>query len=204
MQVRIYASRDEMHAVNVNVPRWAEGFYVNGVSHQYISDDLAFRYDSLIHESIHQLNREYAHIDLPTWLDEGLACYFAVSCDHAGVFAAGRINGDAYPSRHVRELPLSGNLEQDLNHNIVISVDDLIHGLTPLKVDDYFNRYYVHWFTLVHFLMHGEGGRYQEALVAYSQAGAAADAFADHFAAIDEVQEKWYTYVQAMQERLGR
>ena len=42
MHVRLYASRQELHESNLGIPSWAEGFYRNGVTHQYQEDQGRF------------------------------------------------------------------------------------------------------------------------------------------------------------------
>ena len=204
MHVRIYATREEMHDVNPIVSDWAEGFYMGRTSHQYIDTYAGNPYDSLIHEAIHQFNKERAAFSLEQWIEEGLACYFTVHYQDDGSVDLHNINVHSYPIRHIAVLPLSGDLSQDMQSGHLISVKDLVEGSKPLPMDTRFNTYYLHWYSLTSYLMNGDTQKYRTQLLQYIRDGSPVDKFAEYFAGYTEIEKQWHAHLCDIQKRISK
>lgn len=203
LRVRLYASRAELHKVNIGLPRWAEGFYRAGVTHQYQENQGHFaNFDSLVHESVHQYHRLVADFSMPQWLDEGLACYMSSISHGDGRFDESFIQDMAYPIMHIHGMRLSGNKQADLKDGHIYALSHIIRDGRQSDIDQHFNRYYVHWFSIVHFLMRGADGRHRQALLDYIKAGAAIDQFEHVFGPLSELEEAWYQHLCQLQDAI--
>jgi len=127
--------------------------------------------DVLVHEFAHQLleNRVLPGAPRPPWLDEGLAEYFGFTArDADGTFRAGKIGGkSAALFREGEATKAAGadrrlkELTRGMRESPSWTVDEL------LRLDDDAAFYgtglemrYGAAFAVVHFLLHGDGGKY--------------------------------------------
>lgn len=120
------------------------------------------------HEGFHQFVSAVVGGDVPIWVNEGLAEYFG-----HGVFTGdGYVTGLVPPSRlkRLRGLIESGRL-RPVKRMLQLTHENWNSELTGVNYDQA-------W-SMVHFLAHGEGGRYQDRFVAFMKDvshGKAADA----------------------------
>ena len=164
--LKIYSSRKEFKRANP-LSGWAEAFYREPYCHQYIEADSESRpYHWMVHEATHQLNNEVSRFRLPQWVDEGIACYFSTSRMHDGKMSLGVIDRDTYPIWWLSSLGLSGDLSRDKADNKILSIRSIINDEKPLKMNKHVNLYYIHWFSLVHFLLEAEQRKYRNAFMA--------------------------------------
>lgn len=108
------------------------------------------------HEGFHQFAHAVIRGELPTWLDEGIAEYFGESL----------FTGDAFVSGVVPPWRLQ-RLKEEIKAARLKSIKDIM--LTTheqwngrLSIENYDEAW-----SMVHFLAHGENGRYQDAFVTF-------------------------------------
>jgi tetratricopeptide (TPR) repeat protein len=131
---------------------------------------------SATHESVHVLNHHYLAPpdgDLPPWLDEGLAMYLALTrIDAQGRFRFGKVEEgrawvDGTSLEREGETWLKG-LRQSLTGEGVVPLAEVVgqadrsRFLGPDR-----HLYYSESWTLVHFLLHGDGEAWREGFHAY-------------------------------------
>ena len=108
----------------------------------------------------------------------------------------GQIDGNTYPIWWLDELKLSGDIQKDIASNQIIPLRAIITGRGGPNIDENFNLYYVHWWSLSHFLFQFEGGKYREAYGKVLQAGGSLEAFEKQVGPIERIQGEWYLYLQ--------
>jgi hypothetical protein len=96
LQIKLFKDRAELRRINPGLG-WAEAFYREPFCRAYFSADEINPYHWMLHESVHQLNNEVAHLKLAKWLEEGLAEYFSTSRFTADELSVGRIDLNTYP-----------------------------------------------------------------------------------------------------------
>ncbi|MFM1831491.1 MAG: hypothetical protein RLZZ558_1831 [Planctomycetota bacterium] len=171
------------------------GFTTDGTS---ILFDIG-RVDTLTiaaHEGWHQFSQRSLRQPLPTWMEEGLACWMeGTRLTRTGVPTAfrpwrnfERWNELRNASRAGRLMPLSELLETSPQICLERSKDDLL-------------TYYAQCWALIHFLNEGEGGRHAAAL-RQVLADAAAGSLATRLSASQRIQDPALRR-RALQNRLG-
>lgn len=193
--VRLYGTRGEFRAENRS-RAWAEAYYVGGTSYAYWPDHGANRTHWALHEVVHQLNAEVGCYTLRRWLDEGLATYLASSRIVDGALQPGAIDPDAYPIRWLDTLGLTGDAARDAAEGRFIPLGDLLDGTGP-PLDRTVNLHYVHWWSLVHFLMHADDGRHAPAVRALLAEGGSRAAFERLVGPVAEIEPRWHAYLRA-------
>jgi hypothetical protein len=96
LKLLLYKDRAEMRRINPGLG-WAEAFYRKPYCRAYFSAEEANPYHWMLHEAVHQLNEEVAHVELAKWLEEGLAEYFSTSRIEDGALLLGRVDPNTYP-----------------------------------------------------------------------------------------------------------
>jgi hypothetical protein len=195
LQIKLYKDRDEMRRVNPGLG-WAEAFYREPFCRAYFSADEMNPYHWMLHESVHQLNNEVAHLKLAKWLDEGLADYFASSRLTASELAVGRVDLNTYPAWWIDSLATSSNLTENIRNGSVIPLRAIITDSGGPSMDDQFNLYYLHWWTLASFIMESE--KYRDRALPLIQSGGELDAFEKIIGPVEQVQVEWHNYVRRM------
>jgi hypothetical protein len=203
LEVNLYRDQREFHRCN---PRagWAEAYYRRGRCYAYRADLDANPYHWLMHEAVHGLNHEVTRLGAPKWIDEGLATYFSASRYVDGRLLLGKPNGDSYPLWWVNDLHLTGDLDADIRSGGVIPLRAIITGRGGPDIDREFNLYYVHWWSLSHFLLEGGGSERREACLQLIRDGGGLEAFEKRIGPVDEVQAEWYQYLRELQDRTMR
>lgn len=200
LQIKLYKDRDEMRRINPGLG-WAEAFYREPYCRAYFAADEINPYHWMLHESVHQLNNEVAHLKLEKWLDEGLADYFATSRLTAGELAVGRIDLNTYPVWWIDSLATSSNLTENLRNGSVIPLRAIITDRGGPSMNDQFNLYYLHWWTLTHFLFETE--KYHDRVMQLVQAGGQLEDFEKFIGPVDQVQIEWHDYVRRLKAALA-
>ena len=194
-KLKLYKDRDEFKSYNILVG-WAEAFYCKPYCHQYYSEEEDNPYHWMIHEATHQLNAEAAGFDLGKWLDEGIATYFGTSTYRDGRLALGKIDTDTYPIWWLRSMELSGDLEADIAAKKIIPLKAIITNKGTPDIDDAVNRCYLHWWSLTHFLIHGQDGQYLKGFYELVNAGGRLEDFEKYIGPLEIIQPQWYAYLQ--------
>jgi hypothetical protein len=196
--LKIYSSRKEFKRANP-MSGWAEAFYRKPYCHQYIDVWSSIRpYHWMVHEATHQLNNEVSHFQLPRWAEEGIACYFSTSTMADGKINLGVIDWHTYPIWWLNSLGLSGDLARDKTEKKVISIKSIVNDEKPLAMDQYFNLYYIHWFSLVHFLLEGEQGKYRQAFMTRVKTPSGFEAFEENIGPYQLIEQQWYRHLLQM------
>ena len=159
LKLKIYKNRKEFKSYNL-FSRWAEAFYKKPYCHQYYDSDSPNPYHWMIHEATHQLSHEVAGVKLEKWLDEGIACYFGTSTIENHQLKLGLIDQNTYPIWWLSDIQLTGDMQADINNKKFIPLKYIIANKGGPDIDSNVNKYYIHWWSLVHFLFHYENGKY--------------------------------------------
>lgn len=96
LRLRLYGNQKEFHRCN-RVLGYGEALYRSGICHAYYSSLEPSPWHWMLHEAVHQLNNEVAHLNLARWVDEGLADYYKSSVLTARGLEPGTIDRNTYP-----------------------------------------------------------------------------------------------------------
>jgi hypothetical protein len=200
LQVKLFKDRTEFRRINPNLG-WAEAFYRQPYCRAYFSAAESNPYHWMLHESVHQLNREVAHLKLAKWLEEGMAEYFSTSRLEQDALSLGRIDPNTYPVWWIEDLATSPDLTENLSNGSVIPLRAIITNHGGPRLNQHFNLYYLHWWTLTHFVF--EHPRYRERAIDLVKKGGDLDAFERLFGPVDHVQSGWHAYVRHLKTALS-
>lgn len=194
LKVRLHKDRTEFRRIYPGLG-WAEAFYKKPYARAYMSDEVN-PYHWLMHEAVHQLNEEVAGLNLKKWLEEGLAEYFSVSRMKSNEVAVGTIDKEVYPVWWMGEIAKEEKLAANLENGSVIPLKAIITGWGGPRMNSHVNLYYLHWWTLTHFLMEkGLSGADAEKLLAR---GGDLKAVEELAGKLPEVEERWHEHVRAI------
>jgi hypothetical protein len=199
LKIKLYKDRAELRRVNPGLG-WAEAFYRKPFCHAYYSASEVNPYHWMVHEAVHQLNEEVAHIEPVKWLEEGLAEYFSTCRFTRGKLALGQIDSNTYPVWWIETMATTPNLATNLQNGTVIPLRTIISGSGGPSMRRHFNLYYLHWWTLTHFIF--ETPKYRERALALVKDGGGVTAFERHIGPIEQVQTEWHAHVQALKASL--
>jgi len=198
LKVKLFKDRNEFRRCNRGIG-WAEAFYRPPFCHAYFSAEEINPYHWMLHEAVHQLNHEVARFQLAQWADEGLSEYLSTSLIRDDRLLVGQVDRNTYPVWWLDELPLTGDLEKDLKDGTVIPLRSILTGEGGPSVNEKFNLYYLHWWSLVHLLYEGQQGKYREGVLPLLHAGATLESFEQHIGPVERVQDEWYQHLQGLQ-----
>ncbi len=199
LQLKLYKDRAEFRHIHPGLG-WAEAFYKSGCAQAYYSAKEVNPCQWMLHEAVHQLNVEVARLDLAKWLDEGLAEYFSTSRHNETNLAPGAIDPNTYPVWWIDEIATAPDLEKAIRNGSVIPLRQIItnHGGPSLR--RHFNLYYLHWWTLTHFLM--TTPRYHHGALQLLESGGGLEAFERFIGPVDQIQTEWFHHVRRIKEAL--
>src|SRR6267142_3541718 len=200
LKVKLFKDRAEFRWINPGLG-WAEAFYREPYCRAYFSDGEINPYHWMLHESVHQLNNEAAHLKLAKWLEEGLAEYFSTSRITGNELAVGQIDLNTYPVWWIDDLATSTNLTENLNNGSVIPLRAIITNEGGPGMNEHFNLYYLHWWTLTYFIF--ESPKYHDRALLLAQRGGGLDAFEEIIGPVEQVQAEWHEYVRQMKAALA-
>jgi hypothetical protein len=195
LKLKLFKDQNEFKRHNKSSD-WAEACYQEPYCYQYYSQGEKNPYHWMIHEATHQLNNEVAHLKIPRWMDEGLATYFGSSIINGGRLQLGQVDPNAYPIWWLAGISLSGDIVKDIKGKKIIPLSMLIGGEDNAAFDKHFNKYYIHWWSLTHFLFHYGEGRYSNKYLELIMEGGSPESFKKKFGSLDEIQNEWYNYFQ--------
>jgi hypothetical protein len=201
LQMVLYATRSQFKAHNRSSP-WAEAFYQYPRCHAYYDDNAANPYHWMVHEATHQLNREWAQLPLPKWINEGVASYFGTSRIDQGVLRPGDIDPNTYPTWWLPHFWLSGHLDRDLAQGRLIPLYALITGTGP-DINQNVNLYYIEYWSLAHFLFEYDHGRHAAGFKALMKTRGSVDDFVRLIGPVDVIQHEWYAHLLQLRESLA-
>jgi hypothetical protein len=200
LEVKLFKDRAEMRRVNPGLG-WAEAFYREPYCLAYFSANEINHYHWMLHESVHQLNQEVAHLALEKWLEEGLAEYCSTSRVISNRLALGRIDVNTYPVWWIEEIATSPDLPENIKNGSVIPLRSIITNHGGASLNSHFNLYYLHWWTLTHFVF--ESPQYREHALALVQRGGGLAVFEQIIGPVDKVQAEWHAYVRRLKAALA-
>lgn len=199
LQVKLYKDRAEMRRINPGMG-WAEAFYQEPFCRAYFSDGEINPYHWMLHESTHQLNHEVAHLSLNKWLEEGVAEYFSTSQITSNGIATGDVDLNTYPVWWMDEIATNSSLAENIRNGSVIPLRAVITGNGGPSMDQNFNLYYLHWWTLTYFIF--ESQKYHDRALPLVQRGGTLEAFEEIIGPVEQVQVEWHDYVRRMKTAL--
>ena len=199
-QVALYRDRPDFQAHNTS-RAWAEGFYRKPVCHAYFDAASPNPVHWMLHEATHQLDTEWAGFPRTPWVEEGLASYFGTSRIVDGVLRPGEFDPDTYPLWWLEDLRLSGDHERDVAYRKLVPLRELIDNDGPPIPADV-NRYYIGYWSLAHYLLHGDGGRHADAFRAMVAQGGSLENFERLVGPVDRVEAGWYAYLLARRDEV--
>jgi hypothetical protein len=158
----------------------------------------------MAYEATHQLNDLVAHLALPQWLDEGLACYISTSRISGDSLHLGEVAVHTYPVWWLESIALSGDLDADKKNACVIPLRAIISGQHGPRMSTHVNLYYLHWWSLAHFLMNYENGKYRAGLSQFMASDESVFSFEKYIGEIDTVKKQWYGYFSELKRNLAK
>ncbi len=200
LKVQLYKDRAEFRRVNPNLG-WVEAFYREPYCRAYFSESEMNPYHWMLHESVHQLNREVARLKLERWLEEGLALYFSTSRLQPNGLAVGRVDSNTYPVWWLYELATAPDLAENIRNGSVIPLRAIITNRGGPSINSQFNLYYLHWWTLTLFVF--ESPLHRDRALELVQRGGGTEAFERTIGPVEAVQSEWHAYVQHLKSALS-
>ena len=138
LRVKLFKDRAEFRRINPNLG-WAEAFYREPYCRAYFSAAEINPYHWMLHESVHQLNREVAHLKMEKWLEEGLAEYFSTSRLTSNTLMLGNIDPNTYPVWWIDELATAPDLQENIRNGSVIPLRSIITNRGGPSLNSQFN-----------------------------------------------------------------
>lgn len=200
LKLLLYKDRREMRRVNPGLG-WAEAFYREPYCRAYYSANEVNPYHWMLHEATHQLNHEVAQLHLDKWLDEGLAEYFSTSRIQNGQLMPGTIDRNTYPVWWMDIMATGTNLQISFTNGSFIPLRVIVTGHGGPSIGSEFNLYYLHWWTLTHFLF--ENPKYREQALILLQRGGGLEAFERTIGPAATIQPEWYRHIQLIKSALN-
>lgn len=201
LKMNLYRDRDEFRRCNRGLG-WAEAYYLKPKCHAYYSAAEINPYHWMLHECVHQLNNEVAHLKLARWYDEGLGEYFGASQLRNGKLLLGRPDPNAYPVWYLDDMKWTGDLARDVASTNVIPLRILVADKGGPDIDEFFNLYYLHWWSTTHFLMHFEDGKHRAGFFNVIREGGTPTSFERHIGPFDRVEKDWYSHLLKLRKDL--
>ena len=199
LKVKLFKDRKEFRWINPGLG-WAEAFYREPYCRAYYSAKEINPYHWMLHESVHQLNHEVAHLKLEKWLEEGLADYFASSRIQSDALVLGLVDANTYPVWWIDDLATSADLQENIRNKSVIPLRAIVTNSGGPSMNQNFNLYYLHWWTLTHFIF--ESPKYRERALELTNRGGGLRAFEELIGPVDHVQADWHAYVRDLKKKL--
>lgn len=154
-RLMMYGSRAEMRQALPGLG-WAEAFYNGRECVQYDDAGAERPMHWLVHEATHQLAFEDAHLALPRWANEGLACLFSVSrmlpdSRQKLAIRLGSVDPETYPTWWLPRFKLSGNLATDLKDGKIILPTTILNEPETIDISNTLNQHYLAWWSMAHY-----------------------------------------------------
>lgn len=201
LKLRLYSSREEFRWIHPGLD-WEEAFYQEPYCNAYVATGHANSHHWMLHEVVHQLNHEVAQLELEQWLDEGLAEYLSTSRIIDGELQPGTIDPLTYPVWWKAMIATSRSLPENLENGSVIPLRAIITDSGGPSMDANVNLYYLHWWTLAHFLFESE--KHRPAMLALLSDGGDLAAVEQRINPIETLQADWHAHVHRIKDTLTR
>jgi hypothetical protein len=199
LKLLLYKDRAEMRRINPGLG-WAEAFYRKPYCRAYFSAEETNPYHWMLHEAVHQLNREVANIHLEKWLEEGLAEYFSTSRIKDNQLLLGHPDLNTYPVWWLDEIATDPELAKNISNASVIPLRAIITNHGGPRMNSHFNLYYLHWWTLTHYVF--ESKQTSNSATKLIQSGGDLKSIEDLFGPIENLQTNWHAHVRELKRRL--
>ena len=154
----------------------------------------------MLHEAVHQLNTEVAHIDLEKWLEEGLAEYFSTSRFKDNQLLLGHPDLNTYPVWWLDEIAADPDLAKNIQNGSVIPLRAIIANHGGPRMGSHFNLYYLHWWTLTHYIF--ESKSTSASATKLIQSSGDLKSFEQLFGPIENLQTNWHAHVRELKRHL--
>ncbi len=200
LKLLLYRDRDEMRRVNPGLG-WAEAFYRKPYCRAYFSAREINPYHWMLHEAVHQLNEEVAHVNPAKWLEEGLAEYFSTSRVLTNKLVPGTIDANTYPVWWSDDIATTPSLTTNLTNGSVIPLRAIVTNHGGPRMNSHVNLYYLHWWTLTHFVF--ADARHRDTAMKLLEAGGELDSFEQLIGPIESTQAEWHTHVLRIKAALA-
>ena len=199
LKLLLYKDRAEMRRINPGLG-WAEAFYRKPYCRAYYSAEETNPYHWMLHEAVHQLNAEVAHVHLEKWLEEGLAEYFSTSRIKDDQLLLGHPDPNTYPAWWLDEIATNPDLNLNISNGSVIPLREIITNHGGPRMNSHVNLYYLHWWTLTHFIFESK----QTSALAQKviQSGGDLKSVEQLFGPVDNLQTNWHAHVRELKRRL--
>lgn len=201
LEVILYADREQFRAAGGRI-EWAEAYYSYPYCHLYYAEGEENPLHWMVHEGVHQLCGEVAGVRPPRWLGEGLACYFATSRIEGQRLLPGEIDPATYPAWWLPSMDLTGDREADIAAGRFLPLAVIVGGEGGPGVDQAVNLYYLHWWSLAHYLMEGNRGGYRAGVAEYLRAGRDGN-FDAMIGPTAEIEPLWYQHLLGLKAGLA-
>jgi hypothetical protein len=201
LRLVLYKTRAEFKANN-RATSWAEAVYRPPECHAYVGQG-PNPYHWMVHEAAHQLAREVMGFRRVRWIDEGLAGYLGASRIDAQGLHPGTMDPHTYPLWWLPQFQWTGNLEADVRDGRIIPLQALIDDTGP-PIAAWVNLYYIEYWSLTHFLLQAENGRYAAGYKRLLANGASAEDFEREIGPIWQIQIAWYAWLREQRAQMLR
>ncbi len=195
LKMRLFRDKQEFSFHNKS-SCWAEAFYKYPYCYAYFPEGDPNPYHWMLHEGTHQLNNEVARFKIQRWINEGLASYYGTSKIKEGKLLPGQIDINTYPIWWIPNISLSGGIQTDIKNGRIIPLRALITGIGGPDFNKEFNLYYIHYWSLSHFLLHYQGGQYSDGYKKTIADSGSLKSFEKRIGPIDKIQNEWYEYLR--------
>jgi len=193
LKLILYKDQKEFRRINPS-SGWAEAFYRKPNCRAYYPAEEINPYHWMLHEAVHQLNEEVAHLDLAKWLEEGLAEYFSTSRIRGGRLMLGRIDPNTYPVWWIEKIATEADLKKNLENGSVIPLHKIVSDERGPRLTKQVNLYYLHWWSLTHFIFEDE--RYRPSATKLVLEGGKLTDFEHLIGPAETIQPQWHQHVR--------
>ena len=156
-------------------------------------------FNTLQHEGFHQFADSKLGRELPLWLNEGLAEYFGSAIIVDGEVRLGIVEAD-----RIEKIRDAIKSDEALGFDELLTIQSAQWHANMAGSPKGSLQYDQSW-SMVHFLVHGDGGRYRQAFEAYlselSRGRTHADAFKKSFGTTDTAPfaRRWVTFIKEVE-----
>lgn len=195
LELVMYKDQAEFKANNRSKP-WAEAYYLEPRAYAYPGGG-ENPHHWMLHEATHQLLRQVSGFKLRRWANEGVASYFGAGTLHAGVLEPSVPDSGAYPIWWLALLDISGDMQADINRGVVMPIEQVVEDTGP-PIAGNVNGYYLHYWSLTHYMLHGDAGKHRDAFLVLLQRGGDPVEFRRLIGPYAQVQRGWYDHLLAL------
>lgn len=194
-QLILFKDQAEFKKHNRSSP-WAEAYYKRPYSFAYAANG-ENPYHWMLHEVTHQLLTEASGYKLRRWLNEGMATYLGSSKISGNVLQVGNPDKAAYPIWWLAEVRFDQASKPTFSGSPIPSLQEIIEESGP-PVGENVNSYYIAWWSLVHFLMQGDGGTHRQGAIELLKEGGSPESFQRLIGNYADIEPSWHHHLQSL------